>query len=247
MDYQVRLEAFEGPLDLLLHLIEKNKVDIYDIPIAVITDQYLAFVADSAGADLENLADFLLMAATLVSIKSRMLLPRHEVPDEDEEAEEDPREQLVQRLTLYRQYKELASHLAAREEGEEPRVYYREISADEQEEVAPVEVRLEASISDLVKAFQALWQEKTDEFSYPLPQGDVDVGEKIAELLQRLPVLPDAMVFQDLFWDVCSRREALALFLALLELVRQQRVRAVQEEHFGCIVVGLRPEDENAG
>ncbi|NLU50845.1 MAG: segregation/condensation protein A [Syntrophomonadaceae bacterium] len=238
MDYRVRLDSFEGPLDLLLHLIEKNEVDIYDIPIAVITEQYFDYLSAAEEVNLDNLAEFLVMAATLISIKTRMLFPRPDaVPPDGGEEEDDPREELVQRLLLYRKFKEVASYLASRQEGEEPRVYYREDDG-RQEDTSPAEVR--ASLPELFRAFQAIWAEKRAKpASYVVTQADVDVGEKMKDLLYRLRQHPRGMVFQDLFTTAGSRREALVLFLALLELVRQRQVRATQDTSFGRIRVQL--------
>lgn len=236
MEYRIRLEAFEGPLDLLLHLIDKNEIDIYNIPVAEITEQYLEFLADSEDVDLENLSDFLVMAATLVNIKSRMLFPRYDEPfEERDDKEDDPREELVQRLLVYRKYKELASHLEARYGGEEHRVYYREATGAGNEDAG---VKLWASLSDLFRAFKAIWQKNTDrEEPYLVPQADIDIKEKMEEIIHLLRRNSGQVVFQDIFIKAADRREALALFLALLELIRQRRLLAVQEETFGQITI----------
>lgn len=237
MEYRVRLEAFEGPLDLLLHLIEKNQVDIYDIPVATITEQYLEYLAASEEVDLDHLADFVVMAATLMNIKARMLCP---VPGETvrttDEEEDDPREELVQRLLLYRVYKELAGYLALRHEGETARVYYREVMLGSTGEEEKVQAR--ASLAELVRAFQSVWKDKEGrEEHYLIPQGNIDIEQKMEELLQVLHRHAGGLVFQDAFLRVTGRREALAFFLALLELIRLGRVEASQDENFGRIIL----------
>lgn len=235
MSYSVSLEIFEGPLDLLLKLIDDNQVDIYDIPIALITDQYLEYLEKMAEIDLDVLADFLVMAATLLRIKSRMLVPRHYESDENgEEAEEDPRAELVRQLVEYRKFKSAADHLRKLEEGCIPRVYYRE------EEIIEQGVEVRASLTQLLKAFEGILKAKPGgEVSFELPQGDIDIAEKMEEIVTRLEQSRHGLILQDLFISAASKREALAMFLALLELIRLEKVRAVQIELFGPITVRL--------
>lgn len=237
MGYVVDLEAFHGPMDLLLYLIEKNELDIYDIPIAVITDQYMEHLQSTGDYNLDMLGDFLIMASYLLNLKSRMLLPRYPRPDEDGEDGEvsDPREELVQRLLDYKRYKEAGEYLRALQEGEFRRVFFRPevYQGEDKEEIL-------ASMGALTRAYYALWQENEPEQPYNLPQGDINVGDKMEEILKRLGQFKTGLVFQDLFAGVLNRREALALFLALLELVRQQKVTAHQETEFSVIKVYLR-------
>lgn len=231
MSYSVKLEIYEGPLDLLLKLIEQNRVDIYDIPIAAITEQYLASLEDLVEVDLEILADFLLLAATLINIKTRLLLPRPRVEETTEE-EEDPRQELVNRLVEYKRIKVLAATLEQKYEGALPRVYFRE-----EQELEP-EIELRATLAQLARSFRTVWLQKEDtEPSVKIPEGDVDIHEKMQIIEQGLSGHKRGLTLQDLFVDVVSRREALVFFLALLELVRQRRVKAVQAEPFGPISI----------
>lgn len=235
MEYLVDLEAFHGPLDLLLYLVEKNQVDIYDIPIAVISEQYLEYLQAGGGFDLERLGDFLLMASYLLSIKSKLLLPASIIEAKEEEEISDPRQELVEKLLDYRRFKEIAGWLQNRESGAVERIYYREeqLEGEFREELV-------ADLRSLVKAYKAALKdiiETTDD--YELPQGDVNVSEKMEEILERLHNVPQGIVFQNLFIGIVSRREALALFLALLELIRLQQVEAIQGNPFGDIEVRL--------
>ncbi|HHV15919.1 MAG TPA: segregation/condensation protein A, partial [Gelria sp.] len=221
MTYMVDLDTFHGPLDLLLYLVEKNQVDIYDIPIAVISEQYIAHLQDSGNLDLDRMSDFLIMASYLLNLKSRLMLPEG-IIEESEEGEEtlDPRQELVEKLLAYKKFKEVAVWLEERHNGKGERIYYREEQLDRE---LPVE--WVADLKSLVKAYQTVIKDITeDEDDYELPQGDVDVGEKMEEIMGRLKKKPHTIIFQDLFLGIISRREALALFLALLELIRLQQV-----------------------
>lgn len=233
MSYSVNLEVYEGPLDLLLKLIDQNQVDIYDIPIAKITDQYLEQLSIMVEVDLDVMADFLVMAATLIRIKTKMLVPRHGADyDLEDEDEIDPREELVKKLVEYRKFKMLAGDLQQKYEGSTPRVYFR----DDAELVPEVEIR--ASLNQLLNAFKTVWEQKEDDTEYyEIPQGDIDIGEKMEEILERLAAAKRGLVLQDLFLGAVSRREALALFMALLELMRQNLVRASQMEMLGPIKI----------
>lgn len=236
MEYLVDLEAFHGPLDLLLYLVEKNQVDIYDIPIAVISEQYLEYLQTSNDFDLDQLGDFLLMASYLLSIKSKLLLPASTIEAQEEEEEmPDPRQELIEKLLAYRRFKEIAGWLQNRQSGAVERIYYREEQPDgeSREELA-------ADLRSLVKAYKAALQDINPATEYyELPRGDVNVSEKMEEILARLEKRPGGIIFQDLFTGVVSRREALALFLALLELIRLQQVDAIQGNPFGDIEIKL--------
>jgi len=237
----VDLEAFHGPLDLLLYLVERNQVDIYDIPVAVITEQYIEYLETTREIDLEQIGDFLLIASYLLNLKSQMLLPANNLELESEEDIPDPRRELVEKLIAYKHFKEAAEWLDKRQQGVN-RIYYRE----ELPEKAPRE-ELVADLQSLVKAYKAVLRHINQKpvQGYELPQGDVSVSDKMQEIVNRLKNVPKGMVFQDLFKGVTNRREALALFLALLELIRLQQVTAVQSEMFGDIEVRLNKKTRN--
>lgn len=243
MGYMVDLEAFHGPLDLLLYLIEKNEIDIYDIPIAQITDQYMDYLNKTGDIDIEKLGDFLVLASYLLSLKSKMLLPKHnfEANNADGDPDFDPRDELVQRLLEYKKFKEIARHLASMQQGDEPRVFYRQSTfSPETNEVLIADVRT------LVRAYKEVL-EKLDEneASFELPAGDINVAEKMQEILNELYNKPVGLVFQDLFVNISTRREALAYFLALLELIRLQKVEAVQRNANDVIIINLMGESHD--
>jgi segregation and condensation protein A len=236
--YVVDLEAFHGPLDLLLYLIDRNEVDIYDIPIADITEQYLQHLQLSGDSDLENLGSFLSMASYLLNLKSRLLLPAYE-DEEGEEQELDPREELVQKLVEYRRYKKAAEFLRSRQNEEYFQVFYRSTA-----EVIPGQAELRVDLNALIRAYQkvltALPEERAEVFT--LPEGDVNIESKMGEILRKLQRSPGGVEFQGLFAGKSSKREIATLFLALLELIRLQKVRAVQENPLDQIKVFLQVE-----
>ncbi len=242
MSYSVKLEIYEGPLALLLKLIEQNKVDIYDIPIATITEQYLASLEEMVEVDLEVSADFLLLAATLINIKTRLLLPRPRVEEETEE-EEDPRQELVNRLVEYKNFKALATVLEQRFEGSVPRIYFRK-----GQELEP-NYELKATVAQLVRSFRVVWMQKENPEKIPvrIPEGDIDINEKMQIIEQVLEGNEHGLTLQDFFVDVINQREALVLFIALLELVRQRRVKAAQAEPFGPISIFKLRSQPDAG
>ncbi|MGE5398360.1 MAG: segregation and condensation protein A [Chitinophagales bacterium] len=244
MSYTVNLEAFQGPMDVLLQLIDQNQIDIYDIPIANITGQYLDYIAEMPEVDLDILADFLVMAATLIRIKSKMLVPRYKTEDDEpeEEMEEDPRQELVKRLVEYRRLKQAAEMLTDMQQGSVPRVYYREDQVEEQE------IELRASLPQLLKAFREILDKKADELpGYVIPEDDIDIAEKMEVIINKLRERKRGLILQALFSEIISKREAIGLFMALLELIKLGRVKAWQESLFGPIKVRLIRGENFAG
>ncbi|MDD2510653.1 MAG: segregation/condensation protein A [Syntrophomonas sp.] len=235
MNYVVDLEAFHGPLDLLLYLLEEQQLEIYDIPIAVITDQYLEYLQQTEELNLEHIGDFLIMATYLLNLKSRILLPsRVEIREEEEGS--DPRAELVQRLLDYKKYKKLAEYLLSRHNGDLPRVFFR----DSEDEMTGIE-ELVGDAAQLWRSFQSFLRDLPDtKEKFKLPQGDVNISEKMEEIVECLGQGNGELILQDLFQGVISFREALAFFLALLELIRLQKVEAVQEKRFGEIKIRLQ-------
>ncbi len=245
--YVVHLANFEGPLDLLLHLIRREEMNIYDIPIARITEQYLAAIQDLADLDLDRASEFLVMAATLLRIKSQMLLPKPPrlIADEEgaEEPEEDPREALVRQLVAYSRFKEAAELLRERER-EMLRVYTRGLFVEEPGGPPPLEG---LDLADLVRAFQEVLKE---EWNWrEVPRAEIPLREKIREIRFRLTRSPGGVRFRELFSRGCSRLEVVVTFLALLELMRRRQVRVVQQALFGEILVlqAEPPQDEAEG
>ncbi len=232
--YVVHLANFEGPLDLLLHLIRREEMNIYDIPIARITEQYLAAIQDLADLDLDRASEFLVMAATLLRIKSQMLLPkppRITAEEEEPAEEEDPRAALVRQLVAYSRFKEAAELLRERER-EMLRVYTRGLFLEEPAGPPALEG---IDLADLVRAFQEILKE---EWNWrEVPREEIPLREKIREIRFRLARAAGGVRFRDLFSRGGSRLEVVVTFLALLELMRQRQVRVVQRELFGEILV----------
>lgn len=229
MVYQVKLPTFEGPLDLLLHLIRVNEVDIYDIPIARITDEYFQYLTLLQELDLEVAGEFLVMAATLVYIKSRMLLPTE--PSAGEILEEDPRAPLVDMLLEYQRFREAAQTLAGREDHQR-QFFFRSTPL----EVPAGERTLEVNLFDLLAAFRDVLERAKDQPVMELVVRSVTAAERMVAILDR--VAAEASVsFQSLFPPDASRWVVIATFLALLELLRQGSVRVQQQMQFGDIAV----------
>lgn len=248
MGYQIKIDAFEGPFDLLFHLIEKNEVDIYDIPIAQITGQYLDYIAAMQVLDLELASEFLVMAATLLSIKSRMLLPKPPKPEEEESVEEyDPRDELVEKLLEYRKFKVLAEYLREKETFMN-KVFTRPNEDEMFMHLFSEENPLEGiSMQSLMSALQeALDRAAEQELTGEIPRDEVTIRDKMKEITRRLFFQNRGIAFRDLFRSTVSRVEIVVTFLALLELIRIGRIKAYQSSVFGDIMIYSR-EKEVAG
>lgn len=234
--YTIHIENFEGPFDLLFHLIEKNKIDIYDIPIAIITGQYLEYLDSMKEFDLEIASDFLVMAATLIHIKSKMLLPKQK---EAEEESEDPREDLVARLFEYKMYKEFAIDLKERE-GLCNKSYYKLPDIIQIEETKTQLIGL--SGNDLYNAFRRIVErnvnaEKHNEnaFSKIIHREKISVHTKIRSIV-RLLKNNDKIEFSNLF-ESGTKNDMISTFLAILELIKLKRVVIEQSQNFGDIII----------
>ncbi len=224
MTYQVRLLQFEGPLDLLLHLLRRDKIDIYDIPISHITREYLAYIEVMQELELEVAGEFFVMAATLMRIKSQMLLPRREGLDEEEP---DPRDELVRNLVEYRKFKEAAHCLAAKEE-DRRRLYPRPAGRPIDEEAG--EERIEVSLFDLLEAVQGVLKNITQQSIYRVVPDAVTVEQRIETIRERLAAAAEVL-FTELFGGECTRIEIIVTLLALLEMIRNGEVLARQMAH----------------
>lgn len=234
--YPVSLEVFEGPLDLLLYLIKKEEVDIHDIPIGRITDQYLEYLNLMKVLDLNIAGDFIVMSATLMLIKSRMLLPVEE-RSEAEEEEEDPRWDLVRQLVEYKKFKDAADHLEGLEEQME-NVFSRESGFVELGAAPEVDLK-DASIFDLITALNDALGRVEEESLQEIFAEEYTVGEKVSYITETLKVAKRLSI-TDLFGGMVSRQEIVCTFLAVLELMKLNRIAAVQEGVFGQIVVEAR-------
>jgi segregation and condensation protein A len=228
--YNIKLPVFEGPLDLLLHLIRDNKVDIYDIPISFITSRYLEYIGMMKELNLEIAGEFLVMAATLVHIKSRMLLP----PDEDVEPEqmEDPRLELVQRLLEYQAYKDAASILKERED-EALKLFSRNPQEEEEEGVSPELYLFDVNLFDLMGAFKKLLDAAPPEVR-TITRETLTVKDRMVTIVEMIENL-ESMRFEEVFRESATRTQMIVTFLALLELLRLGLARVYQEKEFGII------------
>ncbi len=240
MAYQVRLEHFEGPLDLLLYLIREHEVDIYDIPISLVTQQYLQYLELLKLLDLEVGSEYLLMAATLLRIKSKMLLPRRSEEEEDEAV--DPREELVQRLLEYRQFKEAAGVLNAHQDRSAD-VFYHPPAENVDEDLNGVETldtRLVGNLNlwDLLQAFKFTLDRARDDFDRTVERETLSIEDRMDDILDNLKKQKN-LFFSSLFQEDLSRSFLIVTFLALLELIRQNRVVFEQTDTLGEIWLTL--------
>jgi segregation and condensation protein A len=242
--YKVKLDAFEGPLDLLIHLIRKNEMNIYDIRIAVITEQYLSYIALMQELNLDVAGDFLVMASTLIHIKSRTLLPRPD-PAQDDQVDEDPREALVRRLLEHQKYKAAAELLHEREtlrsaQFMRPDARVAEAAGDE------YEPELEVDLFSLLAAFKGVLERANRRPRMVLPPEELPIETRIEQLLGRLSET-EACGFEDLFGDGDgSRGFVIVTFLALLEMIRLKLVRVFQSAGSGAIRVYKRARPADA-
>jgi len=251
MPIPLKLQVFEGPMDLLMHLIEKNKIDIYDIPIVTITDQYLEYVRQMEHSDMNVTSEFLVMAATLLDIKSRMLLPR----EEDEEGEEeDPRDELVRRLLEYKMYKFMSEEL--REKSRHAGLsYFREQDLPEEVRSYVPPLNYEELIGDrtaqsLRNVFADVMKRRKSRVD-PIRSGFgkinrevISVADKTLYIRAYLQSHPHAD-FREMLELQDSKEEIIVTFLVILELMKHQKIRITQEEAFGKILIDLvDPEEE---
>lgn len=234
MAIEVKLNIFEGPLDLLLHLIEKNKVDIYDIPIFEITKQYVDYVRAMQEEDLDVMSEFLVMAATLLKIKSKMLLPKQE----DDEEEEDPREELVRRLIEYKIYK-YASMQLKEQEYEASKVFFKEKDLPEEvllyrEEVDPKEVIGDTTLLELQKVFQFVMRKRVDKLDPirskfgEIKKEEISLEDKLVEV-ENIIFQKKRIIFRELLEGQESKEMVVVTFLSILELIKVGKVNVTQE------------------
>jgi segregation and condensation protein A len=223
-EYRVKLEIFEGPMDLLLHLIRKNEVDIFDIPVSLITDQYLQYLDMMKALNINVAGDFLLMASTLLHIKSRMLLPEQDKDDKDEE--EDPRTEITGPLLEYIRLKEIAGELSAREMLDRD-VFKRHMPSDYMSQLDGSEVELDVNLFQLMDAFKKIVEQNFPGTTMLLVSDAVSIKDKTAFILQQLRQ-KSTVFFKELFNEKQTISEFIVTFLALLELVHIGMVRVFQ-------------------
>ena len=240
---RIRLPEFEGPLDLLLYLIKKNEVDIHDIPIAPITRQYMEYLDLMQELNLDVAGEFMVMAATLIHIKSKMLVPVSPTEAEGEEETEDPRDELVRRLLEFQRYKEAAGLLHQKRE-------IRAATWTRPDTALPAfddagEEMLEAGLYDLIGAFKELLERRKTLLAHEVEHEGKSVEERMEELLDMLRE-GQSLEFLELFASEESKPAMILTFLALLELIRLKRIKVYQRGLFGPIRV-FRPVGPEAG
>ncbi len=242
-DITIKLQSFEGPLDLLVHLIKENQLNVYDIPIALVTRQYLDYLDLMQELNLDVASEFLVMAATLIHIKSRTLLPRPG-PSLLDDDEADPRDALVQRLLEHQKFKTAAGMLHDREmlrsaQWTRPDSRIEAVVGDE------YEPELEVDLFGLMAAFKLVLERARERPPIPLPPEQISIEARIDQLLERLSET-EACGFDDLFQDVASRGDMIVTFLALLEMIRLKLVRVFQAGHTGPIRIYKRARPKDA-
>lgn len=238
--YSIKLDVFEGPLDLLLYLIKKNQIDIYNIPVAIITEQYLQHLELMRSLDLDLAGEYLVMAATLIHIKSRMLLPAEEKEEESEE-EQDPRAELVRQLLEYQSFKEAALNLGSRNILERD-FFKRGEMAVEPVELDEAETLVEVSIFELVEAFRQAVATLEKEDLLEIDRERISLSDRISEILEDLS-REKSLTFEELLKKLPGRRGIIYTFLAILELMKMQIIRAFQSQTFGPIRIFLAAEE----
>ncbi|RDW22007.1 segregation/condensation protein A [Oceanobacillus chungangensis] len=236
--YQVELDVFEGPLDLLLHLINQQEIDIYDIPMAAITKQYMEFIHTMQKFELNIASEYLVMAATLVEIKSQMLLPNQTIDDEAEEYMEDPREELIGRLIEYRKYKDAAQKLKEKEI-EANQIFTRpptlfDVLENSKQPVTKGEVSVYDMLTALGKMFERKkWNEPLDT---KIERAEIPIQKRMEEIVQAVKQNKNGTAFDQLF-PYPSRAHVVVTFIAILELMKNKDVYCKQTKHFDTLFV----------
>ena len=241
---KIKLQSFEGPLDLLVHLIKKHQINVYDIPISLVTKQYLEYLDLLQELNLDVASEFLVMAATLIHIKSKMLLPRPETAAGDPGEEEDPRDTLVRRLLEHQKFKAAAELLHEKEmlrsaQWGRPESRLEEIAGDD------YEPEFEVDLFSLLSAFRQVLERARERPPVVLPAEQISIELRIDQMLERLSET-EACGFEDLFDDVASRGELIVTFLALLEMIRLKLIRVFQSGGSGAIRIYKRERPADA-
>lgn len=249
MGIPVKLEAFEGPLDLLLHLIDKNKVNIYDIPIVIITEQYLEYIKQMDSKNLEVMSEFLVMAATLLKIKSKMLLP---VEESEEEEHGDPRQELVDRLLEYKMYKYISEELkdkqmdAARSMFKAPTIPLE--IADYKEDINVEDLLSDLTLARLHEIFKSIIKKQVDKIDPirstfgKIEREEINLSQKFSQI-QEYGLLHGTFTFRSLIEAQHTRMEIIVTFLGVLELIKISRIKIEQESLFDDIIITYLASD----
>ncbi|HEX8287302.1 MAG TPA: segregation/condensation protein A [Pyrinomonadaceae bacterium] len=228
-EIKLELGEFAGPLDLLLYLIKQEKANIFDIPIAKITDEYLKYIRLMKKLDISLAGDFLVMAAALIEIKSKMLLPR-EITNEDEEEMEDPRKELVDRLLEYEKFKSAAQMLYERSTVEQAVFRRGKTESDE------TNAETNATVFDLLTVFQKILARHKEEIQLEIEREEVSLADMLKTLKKRIYETSE-LYLHEFFSEMHSRRELVTAFIAVLEIVRTENVKLIQDKTFADIIL----------
>ncbi|WP_106497359.1 segregation/condensation protein A [Lentibacillus sp. Marseille-P4043] len=235
--YQVKIDSFEGPLDLLLHLINRYEIDIYDIPVAQITRQYMEYIHTMQKLELNIASEYLVMASTLLALKSQMLLPKQEIETEDDEFAEDPREELMGRLIEYRKYKKAAENLQEKELDANQIFTRSPVHFDNVDVDQPVE-KGDISIYDMLGALGKMLERKkwNEPLETKIKRIEISIEERMKEVRQVVKASEQGVSFDNLF-TYQSRSHIVVTFMALLELMKEKEVYCVQEKQLDTLYV----------
>ena len=234
-DYNVKLEIFEGPLDLLLYLIKKDEIDIYNIPIARITEQYLEYLDVMKELDIAVAGDFLVMASTLIYLKSKMLLPPDPALEGEGDLTEDPRSELVARLLEYQKFKAAANMLYSRVEIESAKFTRGAIETDSSNP------EVSATLFDLLRVFREVAERQKSVAQMEIQRDEMTMSQKLAQIRKLIDEREEFNV-REVFLLAQSKRELILTFLAFLELVKESTIVLIQQQLFGEIIARRRPE-----
>ncbi len=241
ISYEVKVEGFEGPLDLLLHLVKQLEIDIYDIPVATITEQYMHYIHQMQTLELTVASEYLVMAATLIELKSQMLLPKQSLPEGEEEYVEDPREELMQRLITYRKYKEAAEQF--QEKDGHPTFTRAPVVIENTKKSIPLKAG-SVTIYDMMSALDKMFERK--KWDRPLDttvtRSEIPIEVRMDEIVQMLRMEKNGLNFESLF-SIRSKPHIVTTFIALLELMKNQRIVCRQEQNFDALYVFLADDE----
>lgn len=249
----IRIDAFEGPFDLLYHLIEKNELDIYDIPIALITEQYLAFLENAENKLMDSMSEFLLMAATLLEIKSKMLLPKPQKGEQEDGP--DPRAELVVKLLEYKRFKTITKELRERQE-QAAMLYFKDADSNikalygASEELSLSDFLQGVTMNDIYKAFEEVMQKKEMKIdrirsSFNAVERDLYTIEEKIDYISDLLVIHRCVSFHSIFREDSRKLEIVVTFLALLELIKRKQVNVFQNSPFEEILLKNAGSEDN--
>ncbi|MFC1854951.1 segregation and condensation protein A [Thermodesulfobacteriota bacterium] len=242
--YNVKLNMFEGPLDLLLHLIKKNRVDINDIPMSVITEQYLEYIKLMKELNLDLVGEYLLMAATLTHIKSRLLLPKDEPEDDLSDDSEDPRAELVRKLLDYQRYKEASSYFVECDMLERDTFSRGHSEVKELSKQIESSAKLDVSLFQLIEALKPIIARAKDKIVHEITIEKISLKDRINDIVARLEE-EEMFLFTSLFEEMDGRYNIVITFLALLEIIKGSMAKIVQVDLFGPIRIISLINNEN--